>query len=192
VQNQFVYLQAASEPVELSLVYEKMGLCAYNLPLAMQFIIQEYLIPRQEVEVVDNKVKLTPNAKREPVQAPITDVNNKLLEGLIQKISSALQTTEPLKESTLMNMSQPEKGGLARKLIKIAKHHGVKDQIINDLLNSKTMNHGLSVKSRKYSEILLGQFEIGGIIRVNRKNDEHTISNKTFDFSRKTISELRK
>jgi hypothetical protein len=33
--------------------------------------------------------------------------------------------------------------------------------------------------------------EIGSIIRVNRKNDEHTISNKTFDFSRKTINELR-
>jgi NTE family protein len=80
---------------------------------------------------------------------------------------------------------------LVRKLIKIAKDHGVKDQIINDLLNSKTMNHGLSLKPRKYSEILVGQFEIGGIIRVNRKNDEHTISNKTFDFSRKTINELR-
>ncbi len=80
---------------------------------------------------------------------------------------------------------------LTRKLIKIAKDHGVKDQIINDLLNNKTMNHGLAVKSRKYSDILVGQCEIGSIIRVNRKNDEHTISNKTFDFSRKTINELR-
>jgi NTE family protein len=80
---------------------------------------------------------------------------------------------------------------LARKLIKIAKDHGVKDQIINDLLNNKTMNHGLAVKPRKYSDILVGQCEIGSIIRVNRKNDEHTISNKTFDFSRKTINELR-
>jgi predicted acylesterase/phospholipase RssA len=80
---------------------------------------------------------------------------------------------------------------LARKLIKVAKDHGVKDQILNDLLNSKTMNHGLAMKPRKYSDILVGQCEIGSIIRVNRKNDEHTISNKTFDFSRKTINELR-
>jgi NTE family protein len=80
---------------------------------------------------------------------------------------------------------------VARKLIKIAKDHGVKDQIIIDLLNSKTMNHGLAVKPRKYSDILVGQLEIGCIIRVNRKNDENTISNKTFDFSRKTINELR-
>ena len=80
---------------------------------------------------------------------------------------------------------------LARKLIKIAKDHGAKDNIINDLLNNNTMNHGLAVKPRKYSDILVGQFEIGGIIRVNRKNDEYTIANKIFDFSRRTIKELR-
>ena len=56
----------------------------------------------------------------------------------------------------------------------------IRDRIIDDLLNSKTMNHGLSVIPRKYSDILVGQFEIGGMLRVNRKNDEHTISNKTF------------
>ncbi|MGB8937146.1 MAG: patatin-like phospholipase family protein, partial [Candidatus Nitrosopolaris sp.] len=32
---------------------------------------------------------------------------------------------------------------LARKLTKIAKDHGAKENIINDLLNSKTVNHGL-------------------------------------------------
>lgn len=80
---------------------------------------------------------------------------------------------------------------LARELIKIAKDHGVKENIINDLLNNKTMNHGLAMKPRKYSDILVGQFEIGKIIRVNRRNDEHTISDKTFDFSYKTIKELR-
>jgi NTE family protein len=53
------------------------------------------------------------------------------------------------------------------------------------------MNHGLAVKPRKYLDILVGQFEIASVIRVNRRNDEHTISNKTFDFSRKTIKELR-
>jgi NTE family protein len=58
-------------------------------------------------------------------------------------------------------------------------------------MNSETMNHGLAMKPRKYSDILVGQCEIGNIIRVNRKNDEYTISNKTFDFSGKTINELR-
>ncbi len=79
---------------------------------------------------------------------------------------------------------------LARKLIKIAKDHGAKDDIINNLLNSDTMNHGLAIKPRKYSDILVGQFEIGKAVRINRKNDEYTISNKIFDFSSKTIKHL--
>ena len=53
------------------------------------------------------------------------------------------------------------------------------------------MNHGLAIRPRKYSDILVGQYEIGNVIRVNRKNDEHTISNKIFDFSSKTIKQLR-
>ena len=81
---------------------------------------------------------------------------------------------------------------LARELIKVAKDHGVKDDVINSLLDRKTMNHGLAIRPRKYSEIIEGQYEIGKIIRVNRKNDEYTISNKIFDFSSKTINQLRK
>ena len=80
---------------------------------------------------------------------------------------------------------------LARELIKIAKDSGVKDDVINSLLERKTMNHGLALRPRKYSDILVGQYEIGKMIRVNRKNDEYTISNKIFDFSYKTIKRLR-
>ena len=53
------------------------------------------------------------------------------------------------------------------------------------------MNHGLAMIPRKYSDILVGQFEIGNVVRINRKNDENTISNKIFDFSPKTIKQLR-
>ncbi len=77
---------------------------------------------------------------------------------------------------------------LARELIKIAKDHGAKDDVINALLNRTTMNHGLALRPRKYADIIVGQYEIGKIIRINRRNDEHTISNKIFDFSFKTIN----
>lgn len=80
---------------------------------------------------------------------------------------------------------------LARELIKIAKDNGAKDEVIDNLLNRKTMNHGQAMIPRKYSDILVGQFEIGRVIRINRKNDEHTISDKIFDFSPKTIKHLR-
>ncbi len=37
----------------------------------------------------------------------------------------------------------------------------------------------------------VGQFEIEKVVRINRKNDENTISSKIFDFSSKTIKHLR-
>ena len=40
--------------------------------------------------------------------------------------------------------------------------------------------------------IVEGRFQIDEIIRVNRKNDEYTISNKIFDFSVETIQLLLK
>ena len=80
---------------------------------------------------------------------------------------------------------------MAREIIKIAKDHGVKDDVINNLLSRKTINHGLAYRPRKYLDILNGQIEIGKVIRINRKNDENTISNKIFDFSSKTIRQLK-
>lgn len=80
---------------------------------------------------------------------------------------------------------------LGRKLIKIAKDNGVKIEIINNLLNENTINHGKAMAPRKYRDMLVGQFDIGTIVRINRKNDENTISDKTFDFSRNTIKQLR-
>ena len=80
---------------------------------------------------------------------------------------------------------------LSRELIKTARDHGIKDNVINKLLDRKTINHGLAFRPRKYSDILEGQWEIGKIVRINRKSDQYTISNKIFDFSSKTIKQLR-
>ena len=80
---------------------------------------------------------------------------------------------------------------LTRELIKIAKDAGAKDEVINSLLDKNTLNHGIANKLRKYSDMIVGQFEIEKVVRINRKNDEHTISNKIFDFSPKTIKLLR-
>jgi len=41
------------------------------------------------------------------------------------------------------------------------------------------MNHGLTMKPRKYSDILVGQFEIGKIIRVNRQSGKTVAVTKT-------------
>ena len=75
-------------------------------------------------------------------------------------------------------------------LIKISKDHGVKDDIINNLLNHKTRYHGEFLKARRFLDLIEGRFQIDEIINVNRKNDEHTISNKSYDFSVGTIKLL--
>jgi NTE family protein len=79
-----------------------------------------------------------------------------------------------------------------RALIKVAEDYGVKEDIIKNLLNQKTRYHGKYIKLGRFLDIVEGRFQIDDIIQVNRKNDEHTISNKIFDFSVETIKLLFK
>ena len=81
---------------------------------------------------------------------------------------------------------------LVRDLIKTAKENGVKDDTINELLNRRTNYHGQLLKPRQYKEIIEGRFDIAEVIRIERKNDENTIADKTFDFSSGTIEQLLK
>jgi NTE family protein len=76
---------------------------------------------------------------------------------------------------------------LVRALMKVAEEHGVKKDIIDNLLDQKTRYHGEFIKPGRFLDIVEGRFQIDEIIQVNRKNDEHTISNKIFDFSVETI-----
>ena len=79
---------------------------------------------------------------------------------------------------------------LVRDLIKTGKENGVKDDVINELMNRQTKYHSRFLRPRKYKEIVEGTFDIAEIIRIERKNDENTISDKTFDFSYGTIEKL--
>jgi NTE family protein len=81
---------------------------------------------------------------------------------------------------------------MVRDLIRIVKEAGAKDKVITHLLNQRTKYHGLSSAPRLNKEIIEGRFDIDHIIRIERKNDEHTISDKTFDFSSGTITQLLK
>ena len=91
-------------------------------------------------------------------------------------------------EQTLLIIS--DYVNLVRRLIKVSTENGVKKEIIDQLLDEKTANPSFFPRLKKYSDLLAGRFQIDELIRVNRKNDEHTISNKIFDFSKKTIELL--
>ena len=69
---------------------------------------------------------------------------------------------------------------------------GIKKEKIDSILDSKVRPHGMFSKIRTYRNIVEGRFNITDVIRIEIKNDEDTISNKTYDFSSKTINELLK
>ena len=93
-----------------------------------------------------------------------------------------------IEESMLLIVS--DYVNLVRKLIKVSTENGVKKEIIDQLLDEKTANPSFFPRIQRYSDLLAGRFQIDELIRVNRENDEHTISNKIFDFSKKTIELL--
>jgi NTE family protein len=80
---------------------------------------------------------------------------------------------------------------MVRELIEVAKENGVKDRVIQTVLKKKAESRNLLKQTPyTYQDLLLGWFGIDKVIRIERKNDANTISNKTFDFSRQTIRNL--
>jgi len=45
-------------------------------------------------------------------------------------------------------------------------------------------------KQGRYDDLVKGTVDVDFVARLERKNDSHTISNKTFDFSKTTIRQL--
>ena len=110
-------------------------------------------------------------------------------DGVINRNSDITFSDRTDKEESMLLLAS-DYVGLIRELIKLAEELGANDDVINNLLNQKIKTHGELIKTRSFRDILEGRFQIDEIIRVDRKNDEHTISNKTFDFSSETIKLL--
>jgi len=45
-------------------------------------------------------------------------------------------------------------------------------------------------KQGRYDDLVKGRVDVDFVARLERKNDSHTVSNKTFDFSKTTIQQL--
>ncbi|MFZ0555391.1 MAG: hypothetical protein WAM26_08865 [Nitrososphaeraceae archaeon] len=79
---------------------------------------------------------------------------------------------------------------LIKSLINLAKEEGIKEERINNLLDQPTRMRGWLYQPKKIRDSVEGRFEIDEVIRIERRNDPHTISDKIFDFSRGTIKGL--
>ncbi|MGC2571186.1 MAG: hypothetical protein WA364_06710, partial [Candidatus Nitrosopolaris sp.] len=80
---------------------------------------------------------------------------------------------------------------LARSLIKLAEENGATKKALQKILNEKTkVIFPDTGKRGRYDDLMKGRVDIDFVARLERKNDSHTISNKTFDFSKTTIRKL--
>lgn len=81
----------------------------------------------------------------------------------------------------------------ARSLIKLAEEKGVSKEALQKILEEKTKAiYLVTGKQLRYDDLLKGKVDVDFVVRLERKNDSHTISGKTFDFSKTTIRQLIK
>jgi len=81
---------------------------------------------------------------------------------------------------------------LVQELIQLAKNHGTTPKMIDDLLDRPipVQERLEGVRATTYRDGVEGAFNLGEIIRVQRKHDDYSVSNKIFDFSSNTIKRL--
>jgi len=80
---------------------------------------------------------------------------------------------------------------LAKSLIKLAEENGASKEELRKILNQKVKTSSLVTGEQvRYDDLVKGIVDVDFVARLERKNDTHTISNKTFDFSKSTIRHL--
>jgi predicted acylesterase/phospholipase RssA len=75
-------------------------------------------------------------------------------------------------------------------LIKHAKKNNLPKKDIKKILKKRAKSRQRSGKARTYEDLVTGRFDIRRAVRIERKDDHNTISNKHFDFSTDTIQQL--
>jgi predicted acylesterase/phospholipase RssA len=75
-------------------------------------------------------------------------------------------------------------------LIKLAKKNNLPKKDIEKILKKRTKSRQRTGKARRYEDLVTGRFDIRRAVRIERKDDHDTISNKSFDFSTDTIQQL--
>lgn len=80
---------------------------------------------------------------------------------------------------------------LATALIRLSKENGVSERSLQTILQERTKTINPATEQHlRYNDLLKARVDIDFVIRLERKNDSHTISNKIFDFSKTTIRQL--
>jgi len=124
------------------------------------------------------------------VAEDITDFGNlarrireKVLYSKEELLKSALKIKTSTKDPTLLKALQDKVdllNGLEQEIDKIL------DEVCNDNRSSESR-----VRYGKYGDLLLGQFDVEKVLRVERKADKNAIFNMMLDFTEETIVKMR-
>ena len=82
---------------------------------------------------------------------------------------------------------------IIKKLIKLADDNKIRKELVDNILQQQALTRNfMTGKHFTYADLTEYMVSVDLVVRVERKNDIHTISNKTFDFSNATIRQLIK
>jgi NTE family protein len=82
---------------------------------------------------------------------------------------------------------------IIKNLIKLAKDNKIRKASIDNVLQEKALTKNfMTGKPVKYADLIENMVSVDLVVRIERKNDVHTIANKIFDFSKITIGQLIK
>ena len=82
---------------------------------------------------------------------------------------------------------------IIKKLIKLADDNKIRKELVDNILQQQALTRNfMTGKHFTYADLTEYMVSVDLVVRVERKNDIHTISNKTFDFSNTTIRQLIK
>jgi NTE family protein len=82
---------------------------------------------------------------------------------------------------------------IIKNLIKLAKDKKIRNASIDNVLQEKALTKNfMTGKPVRYADLIENMVSVDLVLRIERKNDVHTIANKIFDFSKITIGQLIK
>ena len=82
---------------------------------------------------------------------------------------------------------------IIKSLIKLASDNKIRKDLVDNILQQQALTRNfMTGKHFTHADLVQYMVSVDFVVRIERKNDTHTIANKTFDFSNTTIRQLIK
>jgi len=112
-------------------------------------------------------------------------------DGVKNRMSDIIFADRTKNDETILLIIQSYQE-MIKKLISTSIENGIKKEIIDKLLDTPlpTQERFVGAMATKYRNFVEGILNIGEVIRIERKHDEYSVSNKIYDFTSNTIKDL--